>query len=135
MLTNKQYQLEGKGYAPNNYLGYSVEPGCSTRPFIPHSERIRQAYVLAKEMHYFGPDIRAWDPGFYTSARDAADIEFVSGVRGSPTSDFPPTLKNLGYMSPAAFYDQLSRSLVLVGVGFPLTQVATSRTQNKPLTN
>jgi hypothetical protein len=78
---------------------------------------------LAKEMHYFSPELRAWDPECYESAHKAADIEFVSGVRGDPTPDFPPSLKNIGYMSPNAFYDQLSRSLVLVGVGFPLTYV------------
>ncbi|KAJ7683009.1 hypothetical protein B0H17DRAFT_942269 [Mycena rosella] len=110
--------VSAKGYAPNNYLGYSIEPGCSTRPFIPHAERKRQAYVLAKEMHYFSPEIRAWDPEFYDGV---TDIEFVAGVRGEPTADFPTRLKNIGYMSPDAFYDQLSRSLVLVGVGFPLT--------------
>jgi hypothetical protein len=70
-------------------------------------------------MHYFTPQIRAWDPDFYDSAHEAAKIEFVSGVRGAATSDFPPRLKNLGYMTPSAFYDQLARSLVLVGVGFP----------------
>ncbi|KAJ7485265.1 hypothetical protein FB451DRAFT_1127392 [Mycena latifolia] len=120
-LNPEDYQLEGKGYAPNNYLGYSVEPGCAMRPFIPHAERTRQAYVLAKEMHYFSPEIRAWNPELYDSAQEAADIEFVAGVRGEPTADFPSRLKNIGYMSPNDFYDQLSRSLVLVGVGFPLT--------------
>ncbi|KAJ7077202.1 hypothetical protein C8R43DRAFT_1053748 [Mycena crocata] len=119
-LNPEDYRLEGKGYAPNNYLGYSVEPGCSTRPFVPHTERKRQAYVLAKEMHYFSPEIRAWDPDFYERAHEAADIDFVSGVRGAPTADFPSSLTNLGYMTPSAFYDQLSHSLVLVGVGFPL---------------
>ncbi|KAJ7740045.1 hypothetical protein DFH07DRAFT_751970 [Mycena maculata] len=120
-LNPEDYRLEGKGYAPNKYLGYSIEPGCSMRPFIPHAERERRAYVLAKEMHYFGPKIRAWDPDFYDAAYEAVDIEFVSGVRGEPTTDFPHRLKNLGYMTPKRFYDQLSRSLVLVGVGFPLT--------------
>ncbi|KAJ6595853.1 hypothetical protein DFH09DRAFT_1244474 [Mycena vulgaris] len=120
-LNPEDYRLEGKGYAPNNYLGYSVEPGCSARPFISHAARKRQAYVLAKEMHYFSPEIRAWDPEFYESAHKVANVDFVSGVRGEPTADFPPRLKNIGYMSPNAFYDQLSRSLVLVGVGFPLT--------------
>ncbi|KAJ7269852.1 hypothetical protein C8J57DRAFT_1323726 [Mycena rebaudengoi] len=120
-LNPEDYQLEGKGYAPNTYLGYSVEPGCSTRPFVPHAERNRQAYVLAKEMSYFGPDIRAWDPEFYQHAHEAVGVEFVAGVRGPESPDFPSSLRNLGYMSQADFYDQLSRSLVLVGVGFPLT--------------
>ncbi|KAJ7512749.1 hypothetical protein B0H11DRAFT_1947220 [Mycena galericulata] len=121
-LNPEDYRLEGKGYAPNNYLGYSIEPGCALRPFIPHAERKRQAYVLAKEMRYFSPPIRAWEPEFFDAAHEVvADIEFVGGVRGAPTPDFPPRLKNLGYMASAAFYSELSRSLVLVGVGFPLT--------------
>lgn len=116
---NIQYRLEGKGFVSNSYLGYSIEPGCSMRPFTPHAERKRQAYVLAKEMYYFAPNFRAWDPEFYDAAHEAIGIEFVSGVRGDPTMDFPSRLKNLGYMTPAEFYDQLSRSLVLVGVGHP----------------
>ncbi|KAF7360328.1 hypothetical protein MVEN_00762300 [Mycena venus] len=114
-LNPEDYRLEGKGYAPNMYLGYSVEPACSSRPFVPHSERKRQAYVLAKEMHYFEPDFRAWEPDFFDAAHEVSIIEFVSGVRGAATADFPL----LGYMSPSDFYDELSRSLVLVGVGLP----------------
>ncbi|KAJ6597112.1 hypothetical protein DFH09DRAFT_112393 [Mycena vulgaris] len=65
----EDYRLAGKGYAPNNYLGYSVEPSCSLRAFIPHAERTtRQAYVLAKHMRYFSAANRAWDPDFYETA-------------------------------------------------------------------
>ncbi|KAJ7778290.1 hypothetical protein B0H16DRAFT_882948 [Mycena metata] len=122
-MNPEDYQLEGKGFRPNNYLGYSVEPACSARPFVPHSERKRQAYVLAKEMSYFVPKQTAWASDFYDDAHKAADVEFVSGVRGQPTPDFPSRLTNLGYMTPSDFYDHLSHSLVLVGVGSPLTQV------------
>ena len=96
---NRKYHLEGKGYAPNNYLGYSIEPACSSRPFIPHSQRKRQAYVLAKKMRYFEPEFRAWQPDFYDAAHEAANIEFVSGVRGTATITLPPRLQNCGYMS------------------------------------
>ncbi|KAJ7291724.1 hypothetical protein C8J57DRAFT_1588283 [Mycena rebaudengoi] len=116
-LNPEDYQLEGKGYTPNTYLGYSVEPGCSMRPFIPHSERKRQGYVMAKEMKYFGPDVRAWDPESYQLAHEAAEIDFVAGVRGPESSEFPSSHSNLGYLSQTDFYHQLSRSLVLVGVG------------------
>ncbi|KAJ7033664.1 hypothetical protein C8F04DRAFT_1210791 [Mycena alexandri] len=120
-LNPEDYRLEGKGFAPNNYLGYSVEPACSARPFVPHSERKRQAYVLAKEMHYFTPKKTAWGSDFYDDAHKTADVEFVSGVRGQATPDFPSRLTNLGYMTPSDFYGHLSHSLVLVGVGSPLT--------------
>ncbi|KAJ7666149.1 hypothetical protein DFH06DRAFT_984681 [Mycena polygramma] len=120
-LNPEDYQLEGKGYAPNTYLGYSIEPACALHPFVPHSERKRQAYVLAKEMSYFSAELRAWDPDLFEAAHEAANIEFVSGVRGAATADFPPRLTNLGYMTPSAFYDQLAQSLVLVGVAFPFT--------------
>ncbi|KAF8187026.1 hypothetical protein K438DRAFT_1835497 [Mycena galopus ATCC 62051] len=120
-LSPEDYQLEGRGYIGNNYLGYSIEPACSLRSFVPHSERKRQAYVLAKEMWFFEPGRRPWQPDFYDAAHNTSNVEFVSGVRGNATPDFPPQIKNLGYMSQSDFYDQLSRSLVLVGVGLPWT--------------
>ncbi|KAF8187038.1 hypothetical protein K438DRAFT_1765184 [Mycena galopus ATCC 62051] len=101
--------------------GKGRRAGVFFAPFVPHSERKRQAYVLAKEMDYFGPELRSWEPDYYDAAHNATNVEFVAGVRGNNTADFPPRLKNLGYMSQSEFYDQLSRSLVLVGVGFPYT--------------
>ncbi len=38
-----------------------------------------------------------------------------------PHLDLPPSLTNLGIMPQAEFLDTVSRSLVLVGVGLPVT--------------
>ncbi|KAF7360324.1 hypothetical protein MVEN_00761900 [Mycena venus] len=54
-------------------------------------------------------------------AAEAANVEFVSGVRGTAVVTLPPRLQNRGYMSRSEFYDELAQSLVLVGIGFPFT--------------
>ncbi|KAJ7510720.1 hypothetical protein B0H11DRAFT_2269294 [Mycena galericulata] len=104
----------------NTYLGYSIEPQCSTQTFIPHAHRKRQAYVLAKESTYFIPETRAYDPDAFGAAAAAADIGFLAGVRDPilPVY-FPPNVTNAGFMTPAKFRQTLAESRVLIGIGRP----------------
>ena len=84
----------------NTYLGYSVEPSC-TSPFIPHALRPRgQAYILAKRLSYFTPGLEstAWplsflsssslsSPSSSTSPNNTEEIEvnFVAGALDDST--------------------------------------------------
>ncbi|KAJ7754375.1 hypothetical protein DFH07DRAFT_502101 [Mycena maculata] len=112
-----------RGSEGNTYLGYSVEPQCSRQPFVPHSHRKEQAYVLAKEARYFAPDVdRAHDPDSFEAAAAAIDIRFLAGVRERVLPEyFPRNITNVGFMSAPQFYATLAESRVLVGVGVPFT--------------
>jgi hypothetical protein len=123
-----QYALEG--WAPNTYLGYSVEPSCLSKPFVPHDKRDDHAYVMTKRLAFMEENSRVWPPHFYEAASNATGIQFVIGAKeDSAHAILPPSLKNLGYLSQPAFLDTLSKSRVLVGVGRPLTCVNSSQQQ------
>ncbi|KAJ7656381.1 hypothetical protein DFH06DRAFT_1298244 [Mycena polygramma] len=112
----------------NTYLGYSIEPQCSRHPFIPHAQRRPQAYILAKFLNYFLPDRRAWTPDFFDAAANATGLSFVMASTDPPEGlttlpELSPSIKNIGgglLMNQNAFYDELSRSVALVGVGDPV---------------
>ncbi|KAJ6464642.1 hypothetical protein C8R47DRAFT_69246 [Mycena vitilis] len=112
----------------NTYLGYSIEPQCSRHPFIPHAQRRQQAYILAKFLNYFLPERRAWTPDFFDVAANATGLAFVMASTDPPEGlirlpELSPSIKNIGgglLMNQNAFYDELSRSVALVGVGDPV---------------
>jgi len=66
---------------------------------------------------------RAWPPHFYEAASNATGIEFVLGANDDADGQvtLPRGLTNYGFMSQPDFVDALSKSLVLVGVGRPVT--------------
>ncbi|KAJ7771080.1 hypothetical protein DFH07DRAFT_241000 [Mycena maculata] len=112
---------------PNTYLGYSIEAQCHRHPFVPHSERSQQAYILAKELFFFHPSGRAWPPEFFDLASESTGVAILAGAKDSPgapvqasPSDLAPSIKNLGPMEQDEFYDVLSRSVVLIGMGDPV---------------
>ncbi|KAJ7664870.1 hypothetical protein B0H17DRAFT_991114 [Mycena rosella] len=117
-LSPEDYQAS----AGNTYLGYSIEPQCSTQTFIPHAQRKPQAYVLAKEAKYFAPTDRAYSPESFDAASAAAGLQFLAGVRERALPEyFPRNVTNVGFMSSTRFYEVLAESRVLVGVGVPAT--------------
>jgi hypothetical protein len=122
-LNPLQYQLEHTHYIPNTYLGYSVEPACRDRPFIPHDLRAKppQAYVLAKKFEYFDPKSHTWTAEFYDNATIATGVHFIVGADGDAPLDFPQSLENVGLMDQGTFFQMLSQSAVLVGMGLPYT--------------
>jgi hypothetical protein len=67
----------------------------------------------------------AWPPRFYEAASKATGIQFVLGTHDDVGGrlNIPQGLKNHGMLSQTAFTDALSRSVVLVGVGRPVTYV------------
>ncbi|KAJ7682269.1 hypothetical protein DFH06DRAFT_1264957 [Mycena polygramma] len=122
-LNPEDYQLEFSWNVPNTYLGYSVEPGCRSTPFIPHDRRPQppQAWVLSKHLRYFEPGGHAWQADFYDDAANATGAQFVIGADGDSTPpEFPESLKNVGVMPQAKFYQTLANSAVLIGVGGPV---------------
>ncbi|KAF7356321.1 hypothetical protein MVEN_00964400 [Mycena venus] len=114
------------------YLGYSIEGQCAKYPFIPHGQRKAQVYILAKFLKFFHPDSRTWKPEFFDAATNATGLSFVMAARDLPgapkisPSDLPASLENLidpsgrSGLKQAEFYDVLSRSVALVGVGNPM---------------
>ncbi|KAJ6532294.1 hypothetical protein DFH09DRAFT_1326248 [Mycena vulgaris] len=101
-----------------------VEPGCLIRPFIPHEQRTKppQAYVLAKNLQYFDPAHHAWRLTSTTTRAEAAGVKFLVGAQGTKLpKDFPKSLENVGMMPQEWFYETLSESAVLVGMGLPYT--------------
>ncbi|KAJ7740869.1 hypothetical protein B0H14DRAFT_3167857 [Mycena olivaceomarginata] len=101
-------------YKTNSYLGYNIETQCSRYPFIPHSGRKRQAYILAKFLNFFTPERRAWQPDFFDAAADATRVSFV--MASVELSDMPKLRP--GELQDE-FYHILSHSVALVGVGHP----------------
>lgn len=119
----------GQEISLNNHIGYSVEPRCQAQPFIPHSERKSEGYVMAKKLSYFSPDPeRAWDFDFFAAAARDSGLRFLMGAENdtiqqqgtdAPTLNIPAGVLNLGLMPQATFYKTLSKSRVLIGVGTP----------------
>ncbi|KAJ7740871.1 hypothetical protein B0H14DRAFT_477129 [Mycena olivaceomarginata] len=124
-----KWTLSPEDYHTNSYLGYSIEAQCSRYPFILHSERKRQAYILAKFLNFFTPEQRAWQPDFFDAAANATRVSFV--MASVELSDMPklrpgelsPSIENIArageLFSQDEFYHILSHSVALVGVGHP----------------
>lgn len=117
---------KGIGLGHNTYLGYSIEEGCRKQPFIPHSERENQAYILAKYMAFFTPERDpAWTRNDYDAATDATGVKYILGMSNDtlqgepPTAHLPSNYVDLGRIGRNEFLDTLSRSRVLVGIGNP----------------
>ncbi|KAJ6485575.1 hypothetical protein C8R45DRAFT_997083 [Mycena sanguinolenta] len=120
-----KWTFSPEDYKTNNYLGYSIEPQCSRHPFVPHSERPRQVYILAKFLKFFNPKERAWAPELFDAAANEAGVSFVMSSRNSSETkltpgDLSPSIENIGPVSQDEFYNVLSRSVALVGVGNPI---------------
>ncbi|KAJ7153966.1 hypothetical protein C8R43DRAFT_1186860 [Mycena crocata] len=103
----------------HTYLGYSIEPSCALRPFIPHSKRKAQVYVMGKNGGYFAPEERAWEPEELALAATTAQVQFVAGLRDDAA--LPAPLDNMGHLSQREFYEALAQSVALVGMGSPGT--------------
>ncbi|KAJ7071429.1 hypothetical protein C8F01DRAFT_1110484 [Mycena amicta] len=125
-LLGTKWVLSPEDYgATHTYLGYSIEAQCALHPFIPHAERQRQAYILAKHLKYFDPKTTAWSADLYDAAVSKTGIKFIMAAE---TKDNPPNLEQISQnihnfgdiLSQEEFYGNLSSSVVLVGVGMPL---------------
>ncbi|KAF8211115.1 hypothetical protein K438DRAFT_1569743 [Mycena galopus ATCC 62051] len=121
-----KWTLSPENYKTNNYLGYSIEAQCHRYPFVPPSERERQVYILAKFLKYFHPDEgRAWPPDFFDAAANATGASFIMASKESPEvplqpGDLSTSIENIGPVNQHEFYDVLSHSVALVGVGNPM---------------
>ena len=124
-LAPENYERLGLGH--NTYLGYSIEHTCQTHPFVPHSMRENQAYVLAKVLSYFTLERdRAWTSATFDAATKATGIQFVIGAFDDMEEDkaaveLPSGRIDFGPMDQSAFLDKLSKTRVLIGMGNPST--------------
>ncbi|KAJ7151494.1 hypothetical protein C8R46DRAFT_1007409 [Mycena filopes] len=111
----------------NTYLGYSIEAQCSKHAFVPHAQRKRQAYILTRFLKFFLPETTAWPPNYFDDAANATGVSFVMAARDLPDTprlgpaDLSSSIQNLGgdAMQTDNFFDQLSHSVALVGIGSP----------------
>lgn len=81
---------------------------------------------MTDKLYFLEDRERAWPPHYFEAASTAANIQFIMGANDNVDGHkpvFPQGLKNLGAQSKAAFVDDLSKSLVLVGVGKPFAYV------------
>ncbi|KAJ7485670.1 hypothetical protein FB451DRAFT_1083152 [Mycena latifolia] len=122
-LSPENYLMNGR--VNTTYLGYSIEPQCSRYPFIPHAQRESQVYILAKFLKFFLPADRAWPPDFFDAAANATGASFVMASMDLPDApklspgDLATSIINVGPVTQDEFYDLLSKSVALVGVGNP----------------
>jgi len=119
---------KGLGLGSNTYLGYSIEDACRTRPFIPHSQRENQAYILAKLLSFFTSERdRAWTPAIFDAATHETGIKYILGaindtLQGEwPAAELPSNYVDFGIIGQSTFLDKLSRTRVLIGMGNPAT--------------
>jgi hypothetical protein len=100
------------------------------QPFIPHADRQHRAYIMTKRLAFLEEDReRAWPSHFFEVASNKTGLQFVMGASDDVDGrhiDLPSGLVNFGYMTQPAFVDAVSKSLVLVGVGRPVTCVKSS---------
>ncbi|KZT55605.1 glycosyltransferase family 18 protein [Calocera cornea HHB12733] len=105
----------------NQYLGYSLEAECLQKDFVPHERRVNQVYILAKWLRYFYASSYPWPRDALARIEHEAGVQLVAGF-GNDT-DYPPPwtlpVTNHGQMEKEQFYDRLSQSRALLGVGQP----------------
>ncbi|KAJ7118542.1 hypothetical protein C8R43DRAFT_94524 [Mycena crocata] len=128
-LSAEDYRALGSKFMQNTYLGYSIEEECATYPFIPHAERNREAWIIAKALSYFHPLNRAWTPDFFDLAANSTGASFATGA-GPPIPqhahlnmsevDLSQSVENLGVLIQDDFNYVLSRSMAVVGMGDPI---------------
>lgn len=94
---------------------------------------------MAKRLSFFAPsDDQAWDLDFYDVAANATGVEFIVGADSyvpphegpKPIPTLPPSLKNVGILPQDRFYEEVSKSKVLIGVGLPFVSVTLQLPQN-----
>lgn len=117
------------------WLGYSIEASCKSRPFVPHTKRREEAYILSKYTWYFRKSRNTFNIESFAKASKAAGVRFVGGIQDveggfgddDPEKDevplYPDGFKNLGGLGPEEFYTALSKTKVLIGIGNPATCV------------
>ncbi|KAJ8690374.1 hypothetical protein PTI98_011802 [Pleurotus ostreatus] len=118
-LSPENYPILAPGNSKENfYLGYSIERTCVKKPFIPGDERPMQAYILAKQLSYFTDKNYMWKG---VSLVPPFPLDLVAGMRNDTKgpSTIPDGINNLGQLNQQNFYEQLSKSRVLIGIGSP----------------
>lgn len=118
-LSPENYPILAPGNSKDNfYLGYSIERTCVKKPFIPGDDRPMQAYVLAKQLSYFTDKNYMWKG---VSLVPPFALDLVAGMRNDTKgpSTIPDGINNLGQLDQQDFYEQLSMSRVLIGIGNP----------------
>ncbi|KAF4588774.1 hypothetical protein EYR40_010329 [Pleurotus pulmonarius] len=118
-LSPENYPVLAPGNSKDNfYLGYSIERTCVKKPFIPGDDRPMQAYILAKQLSYFTNKNYMWKG---VSLVPPFPLDLVAGMRNDTKgpSSIPDGINNLGQLNQQDFYEQLSKSRVLIGIGNP----------------
>lgn len=103
----------------NVYLGYSVEKYCKRHP-IP--SKFDRGFIFAKNPDYFAPGAFAFhthDNRTFANIKEELGMDFVA-TAGNREDVLPdPGVENLGRMPPDEWYQELAKSVALVGIGRP----------------
>nr|GAT46478.1 predicted protein [Mycena chlorophos] len=123
-LNPEDFHRDHSWIPPNTYLGYSVEHGCKSVPYIPHAERPNPStiYIYAKWGSYFFN--HPWGMDYYRSVAEELDgrAHLLMGTHGELPDDFPvDVVENMGQMKQQQFYEMLSGASLVIGVGAPTT--------------
>jgi hypothetical protein len=123
--------------AGTNYLGYALEPPASEMAYIPLAERPIQVYILAKRVQYFYPSsggVVCFSPENITNAlhdlrEEFPTLEFVGSFMDDRTPgekerlgpmEPPEGVKVLPKLNSEEFDNELARSRLLLGIGWPV---------------
>ncbi|KAG8966487.1 hypothetical protein FRC05_002627 [Tulasnella sp. 425] len=119
----------------NYYVGYTVEPTCLNTPFVPLTQRPRQAYILAKYLRFFmderyplsdpmGGVPAQFNDDFYLKFSEEEDVTFVAGefdlFWAQNYTQPPPGITQHPGLQRTEFQKTISQSRVVVGIGNPI---------------
>ncbi|KAL1413657.1 hypothetical protein Q8F55_001436 [Vanrija albida] len=127
-----RFTLSPSAHNGNFFLSYSVEPTCKRLPYLAHADRASppQVWLLAKQVHYLGPE----PPGAFSwtldALRDMASeygVRFAGALRATIELDTPEVeaaikaagVVNFHRLEKIAYYEQLANSVLMLGVGRP----------------
>lgn len=90
---------------------------------VSQEDREDYAYIMTKHLFFMeaGND-QAWPPHFYEEASKTLGIRFAMGANDDGENiELPAGVTNLGQLPQPEFLDVMSKALVLIGVGRPVT--------------
>jgi hypothetical protein len=124
-LSPEDYQLEGKGYLPNLYLGYSIVETFQNHKPVPYGQRQHQVYIYGSSLSFFFSNETVWPHDFYEAAIEETGVKIVIGASKAQPTDpdpvLPSWLTNMGSISKDSFISTVGRSKVLIGQGHAWT--------------
>ncbi|KAG8854595.1 hypothetical protein FRB96_007465 [Tulasnella sp. 330] len=102
-------------------LRYAISHHCTKTPVIAPENRTNQAFILAKESSYFydDQDKLAFPLDAYTTITRQTGIRVVTVAKETIGQPIPGGVEKRGQLTREDFYEELSSSKILIGIGRP----------------